>query len=125
MKSQIKMKKIIILLIMLSISFTYAQDKKETKLEKKGDLTLVTYYHDNGEVEQTGTFNADGELQGEWRSFDANGKKMALGTYQNNRKVGKWFFWDGDSLKEVDYIDSKIVGVNKWDNKTKVAVSNK
>tara|TARA_R100001369_G_scaffold89404_1_gene127008 strand:+ start:592 stop:924 length:333 start_codon:yes stop_codon:yes gene_type:complete len=110
---------------MLSISFTYAQDKKETKLEKKGDLTLVTYYHDNGEVEQTGTFNADGELQGEWRSFDANGKKMALGTYQNNRKVGKWFFWDGDSLKEVDYIDSKIVGVNKWDNKTKVAVSNK
>jgi len=122
MKAQRNMKKITILLIMLSVSFTYAQ---ETKLEKKGDLTLVTYYHDNGEVEQTGAFNADGELQGEWSSFDTNGKKMALGTYQNNRKVGKWFFWDGDSLKEVDYIDSKIVSVNKWDNKTKVAVSNK
>lgn len=119
------MKKIVLLLIILSASFTYAQDKKETKLDKKGDLTLATYYHDNGEIQQTGAFNVDGELQGEWASFDNTGKKVALGTYDNGKKVGKWFFWNEDSLKEVDYIDSKIVSVNNWDNKTKVAVSNK
>ena len=110
---------------MLSVSFTYAQDKKETKLEKKGDLTFVTYYHDNGEVQQKGAFNVKGKLQGEWTSFDINGNKVALGTYDNGKKVGKWFFWEGESLKEVDYIDSKIVNVSQWDNKTKVAVSNR
>lgn len=119
------MKKIVILLVMLTVGFTYAQDKKETKLEKKGDLTLVTYYHDNGEVQQTGAFNAEGKLQGEWTSFDLKGNKVAIGTYEAGKKVGKWFFWEGNSLKEVDYFDSKIVNVNEWDNKTEVAIRNR
>lgn len=119
------MKKIVLILIMLSVSFTYAQDKKQVKLDKKGDLTLATYYHDNGEVQQKGYFNVEGKLQGEWTSYNEDGQKVALGNYENGKKAGKWFFWDGESLKEVDYIDSKIVSVNKWDNKTKVAFSNK
>jgi antitoxin component YwqK of YwqJK toxin-antitoxin module len=119
------MKKIVMLLVMLSVGFTYAQDKIEPQLEKKGDLTLVTYFHENGEIQQLGMFNADGKLHGEWTSFDTEGNKVAVGNYEAGKKVGKWFFWTGDSLKEVDYNNSKIVSVNKWDNKTKVAVRNK
>lgn len=119
------MKKILIVLVMLCVGFTYAQDKKEPKLEKKGDITLVTYYHDNGEISQKGMFNAEGNVHGEWKMYDAKGNKIALGSYDNGKKVGKWFFWQDDSLKEVDYIDSRIVNVNQWDNKTKVAVNNK
>ncbi len=119
------MKKIVVLIVMLSVAFTYAQDKKEPKLEKKGEVTLVTYYHNNGEIQQKGAFNDDGKLQGEWISFDNKGKKVALGNYENGKKVGKWFFWNGNSLSEVDYIDSKIVNVSEWDNKTNVAVNNK
>jgi len=117
------MKKIVMMLIMLCVGFTYAQDKIQPKVEKKGDTTLVTYYHDNGEIQQTGAFDVNGKLQGEWVSFNSEGNKVAVGTYEAGKKVGKWFFWEGDSLKEVDYIDSKIVSVNKWDNKTKVAVN--
>ncbi|WP_178987207.1 toxin-antitoxin system YwqK family antitoxin [Winogradskyella schleiferi] len=119
------MKKIAIILVMLCVGFTYAQDNIQPKLEKKGDVTMATYFHDNGEVAQTGTFNAEGKLQGEWTSFDAEGNKVALGTYDAGKKVGKWFFWEDNSLKEVDYVDSKIVTVNKWDNKTTVAISNR
>lgn len=119
------MKKIAIILVMLCVSFTYAQDEKAPELVKKGDLTLVTYFHDNGEVQQTGAFNAEGKLQGEWISYDVEGNKVAVGTYEAGKKTGKWFFWEGNSLKEVDYIDSRIVSVNKWDNKTKVAVRNR
>ncbi|WP_299365310.1 nicotinic acid mononucleotide adenyltransferase [Winogradskyella sp.] len=117
------MKKIMIFLLMMSVSFIYAQDRKEPKLEKKGDMTYITYYHDNGEVSQTGQFNAEGKLHGEWRSYDIDGNKVAIGTYDNGKKVGKWFFWQGDSLKEVDYIDSKVISVNQWDNKSKVAIN--
>lgn len=119
------MKKIFILLVMLAIGFSYAQEKNIPKVEKDGDLTIVTYFHDNGEVQQTGAFDINGKLHGEWKSFDNNGNKVAIGNYDSGKKVGKWFFWEGDSLKEVDYIDSKIVSVNQWNNKTKVAIRDK
>ncbi len=119
------MKKLVLLFLMMSVSFIYAQDSVEPKLEKKGDLTYITYYHDNGEISQTGMFNAEGKVHGEWKSFDINGKRTALGNYENGKKVGKWFFWQGNSLKEVDYIDSRIVSVSQWDNKTEVALNNR
>lgn len=118
------MRNLVIVLVMLSVAFSYAQNDNEPKLEKKGDLTYATYYHDNGEISQTGTFNADGKVHGEWKSYDAEGNKLALGNYEDGKKVGKWFFWQDESLKEVDFIDSKIVSVNQWDSKTKVAINN-
>ena len=119
------MNKIVTLLLVFCVGFTFAQDKKNPKVEQKGDLTFVTYYHENGKIEQTGLFNEEGKLHGEWTSYDLEGNKVTVGTYDSGKKVGKWFFWEGDTLKEVDYIDSKIVSVNKWNNKTKVAISNK
>jgi len=107
------------------MSFTYAQEKKEPKLEKEGDFTFVTYYHDNGKISQTGMFNAEGEVHGEWKSYDIDGEKIALGNYENNKKVGKWFFWTDNKLKEVDFVDSRIVGVKEWKDKKVVAIRNR
>ncbi|WP_179351167.1 toxin-antitoxin system YwqK family antitoxin [Winogradskyella vidalii] len=109
------MKKIVMILVMLCVGFSYAQTV-QPKLEKKGDLTIATYYHDNGEVAQKGTFNADGKLQGEWTSYDVEGNKLASATYDAGKKVGKWFFWEGNSLKEVDYENNSIVSVVEWSN---------
>ncbi|WP_438964568.1 toxin-antitoxin system YwqK family antitoxin [Winogradskyella sp.] len=119
------MKKIIVFLMVFSVGFSFAQDKISPTIEKQGDLTLVTYFHDNGEVQQTGAFDNNGKLHGVWKSYDNDGKKLSIGTYENGRKVGKWLFWNGDSLKEVEFIDSKIMSVNKWNNKTKVAIRDK
>lgn len=119
------MNKIVTLILIFCVGLTFAQDKNNPKVVKKGDLTYVTYYHENGKIEQTGLFNEAGKLHGEWKSFDTSGNKVAIGNYDNGQKVGKWFFWEGDSLKEVDYIDSKIVSVNEWNNKTKVAIRDK
>lgn len=117
------MKKTLILLITLCVGFTYAQDKNEPKLEKKGDLTQVTYFHDNGIVEQKGAFDINGKLQGEWTSFDVEGNKVAVGTYEAGKKVGKWFFWADDTLREVDFVESKIANVNEWKNESKLAIN--
>lgn len=118
------MKKLLLIAVFLvSGTIAFAQNNKPT-LEKKGDLIEATYFHDNGAVAQTGFFNLDGKLQGEWKSYDTNGKKVAVGNYENGQKVGKWFFWNTNSLSEVDYSDSKIKNVNNWQRTTKV-VSNK
>ena len=41
------MKKIVVFLMVFSVGFSFAQDKVSPTIEKQGDLTLVTYYHDH------------------------------------------------------------------------------
>lgn len=110
--------------LFFSGTIAFAQNTQKPTLEKNGDLIEATYYHENGEVAQTGFFTLKGKLQGEWKSFDENGKKIAVGNYENGKKVGKWFFWESNLLSEVDYSDSKIKDVNQW-KRTSTVVSNK
>ncbi|MGH1387242.1 toxin-antitoxin system YwqK family antitoxin [Kordia sp.] len=119
------MKKLLLIAVFLVSGVTaFAQNNDKPTLEKKGDLVEATYYHENGAVAQTGFFTLQGKLQGEWKSFDTNGKKTAVGNYENGKKVGKWFFWNTNQLSEVDYSGSKVKNVNTWKRSTSV-VSNK
>ncbi|MGR7812547.1 toxin-antitoxin system YwqK family antitoxin [Lacinutrix undariae] len=118
------MKKIILVAALFFVSLSFAQDKPKVQIEKQGDLTQATYFHDNGVVEQQGTFNEEGELHGTWTSFDNAGNKVAVGNYNEGAKEGKWFFWTEDTLKEVDYRDSKVASVNQWKQSTDLAINN-
>ncbi|MEH6537051.1 MAG: nicotinic acid mononucleotide adenyltransferase [Psychroserpens sp.] len=119
------MKKIFTILLMLTVTCTFAQEKPKSDLKKDGDVTFATYYHDNGAVAQQGTFNKEGELHGVWTSYDLIGNKVTVASYENGNKVGKWLFWSGDKLREVDYKDSKITSVSEWTDKVQLAVNNK
>ena len=118
------MKKIFAIVLMLSVTLTFAQEIKKVDINKDGDLTIATYYHDNGAIEQQGPFNEAGELHGIWTSYDVEGNKTTVGNYVNGNKVGKWLFWSGDKLREVDYVDSKITSVSEWTDKVQLAVRN-
>jgi hypothetical protein len=39
-----------------------------------------------------------------------------MGEYENGQKTGKWFFWTGSTLNEVDYSNSRIADIKKWSN---------
>ena len=116
------MKRILFILLLFVGSIGMAQEQKPT-IEKKGDLYEATYYHTNGEVAQHGFFNTEGKLQGTWKSYDFNGNKVAIGNYNNGKKVGKWLFWAGDQLTEVDYKNHKMINVHQWSNKTQLAIT--
>lgn len=118
------MKKIFTIILVLSVGFTFAQEKQKVETKKDGDLTIATYYHDNGVVQQEGTFNKEGKLHGVWTSYDLQGNKLAVGNYENGRKTGKWFFWSGKTLKEVDYKNQKIANVIEWNSASDVAINN-
>ena len=106
------MKKYIILGAILFSAVTFAQDSNP-QLEIVGDLVKTTYYFDNGKIQQEGFFK-DGKLDGLWTSYDANGNKLAVANYDNGEKTGKWFFWNGSKLTEVDYSNSRIASVKTW-----------
>lgn len=112
---RMKMLKILLLsLVMLSGGALIAQENNIKKeLKKKGDLIEATFYYESGEVAQKG-FYKNGKLHGEWIAFDQNGNKKAIGKYAAGIKTGKWFFWDGDLLSEVDFQENRIASVNKW-----------
>ncbi len=99
-------------MVVFAFSLVHGQDRMVQKLNKDTNLIEATYYHDNGLIAQEGTFNLDGKLHGEWTSYDANGEKIALGSYENGLKTGKWIFWSGDEEKEVEYDNNTIASVD-------------
>ncbi len=124
------MKKIVLLVIAaLSMNMVMAQDCKKTCLKKdsyvqNGDLIEATLYHDNGVVAQTGYYTLDNKLHGEWISYDASGNKTAVASYDNGEKTGTWKFYQGETIKEVSYEDSRIAEVKTWTvTDTKVVVN--
>ena len=121
------MKKIMMFLIACCVVITVQAQEKEVKntYVKKGDRIEATIYHDNGQVSQTGYYTLAGKLTGEWVSYCKKGTKTAVAKYDNGEKVGKWFFWNGDTLTEVDYKDSQITAVNEWRNEGTRVVSNR
>ena len=109
------MKKILIMAMVLFTSVTFAQkeQKRDLKFNKETNLIDVVYYHDNGVVSQTGSYTTDGKLQGEWLSFNAEGKKTISGNYDNGKKVGKWFYYTNEIVKEVDYNANVIASLKE------------
>jgi antitoxin component YwqK of YwqJK toxin-antitoxin module len=93
---------------------SFAQQERTLKLDNDKNLIEVTYFHDNGKVSQMGFYTKGGKLHGDWLSFDINGNKTVSAKYDNGKKVGKWFYWQGDQLKEVDYSSNAVASVNEW-----------
>ena len=106
------MKKCVLFFAFLITVVSFGQQKRDLKLNKDTNLIEVVYYHDNGAVSQTGFYTAEGKLQGQWLSFDEKGTKLVLANYENGKKVGKWVYWNGDIVKEVDYTANGIAAVN-------------
>ncbi|MGX1928287.1 toxin-antitoxin system YwqK family antitoxin [Flagellimonas sp. 2504JD4-2] len=116
------MKQVIFLVTALFSVCMYAQ-KAEPTLEKVGEMVKATYFHENGEIAQTGHY-LEGKLHGQWFMYNQEGRKIASGKYVNGVKSGKWFFWEGEQLKEVDYADNRIVNVKQW-SQSEIASTNR
>ncbi|MEL4307203.1 toxin-antitoxin system YwqK family antitoxin [Joostella sp. CR20] len=110
------MKKTVLIFAMLFSLVMVAQNvENKPKLEKEGYLVKATYFHENGQIAQTGYY-LEGKLHGEWKAYNEAGKKIAMAEYDKGEKTGKWFFWNNDTLKEVNYEDNSIAKVTTWNN---------
>ncbi|SFB13179.1 hypothetical protein SAMN05660845_1792 [Flavobacterium swingsii] len=106
------MKKYMIMSALILSGVIFAQEI-EPKYEIEGNLIKATSFYENGQIKQVG-FYKDGKVQGKWISFSEVGEKLAQGEYNNGVKTGKWFFWNQNTLSEVDYSDNRVAEVKKW-----------
>lgn len=98
------MKKYISLLAAFIISVSvFAQKERTLTLNKETNLIDVVYYHDNGQISQTGSYTADGKLEGQWISYNEEGETIVTAYYKEGKKVGKWMYKIDGKIKEVDY----------------------
>lgn len=112
----------LILIAIFSISFVgFSQDKQPT-YSAEGDLVKATYYYEDGSVRVEGFFK-DKKLTGVWTSFDQKGNKTQIAEYKEGKKVGKWFVWGKNSLKEITYNNNAIVSVNDWKSESELAIN--
>jgi len=114
------MRKVVMIIAVLFSVNMYSQDTEPT-MEKVGKMVKATYFHDNGEIAQTG-YLLKGKLHGQWFMYDVNGKKIASGKYDKGKKHGKWLFWENDLLKEVDFVNNKITYVKNWNRSEVVSI---
>jgi antitoxin component YwqK of YwqJK toxin-antitoxin module len=120
------MKKTLLLFITaLLVQFTFAQKEKKNQYVAIGDTIEATLYHDNGMVAQTGFYTKDNVLDGAWVSYDAQGNKTAVASYDKGVKVGTWMFYQGEIIKEVSYSKSDIAEVKTWTVTDTRVVSNR
>ena len=107
----------------LLVSSAFSQVKTENEFVKEGNVIKATLYHENGKVSQTGFYTLDNKLEGEWVSYDIQGNKTAVAHYDNGEKVGTWYFYQGNEIKEVIFSNSKIAKVTSFKVKDAVVVS--
>lgn len=100
--------------IVFTASMVFAQNTDKNTYYLDGDVIKATIYHDNGTVAQTGYYTPDNKLTGEWVSYDVSGNKTAIAQYNNGEKVGTWYFFTNEDIKEVSYADARIAKVVTW-----------
>jgi antitoxin component YwqK of YwqJK toxin-antitoxin module len=115
------MKNFISIVILCLTIAGYAQEKQPT-FKAENDLVKATYYYEDGSIKTQGYFK-DKKLTGEWVRFDKSGNKVQIAYYSNGLKVGKWFVWEKESLKEINYKNNVIASVNVWKSESKVALN--
>lgn len=102
------------LAILFITSMALAQENKKNTYFLDGNVIEATVYHENGMVAQTGYFTKENKLTGEWVSYDLNGNKTAVAQYNNGEKVGTWYFFTNNDIKEVSYMDARVAKVVTW-----------
>lgn len=85
-------------------------------------MVKATYFHDNGEIAQVG-YMLKGKLHGKWTMFNAEGTKIASGKYIDGAKQGTWYFYEGDKVKEVEFVANKIAAVRDWNASDGITVN--
>jgi antitoxin component YwqK of YwqJK toxin-antitoxin module len=109
------MKTLITLVVMLFCITAFSQEQKITYQKMDSDLVKATYYFaDNSAiVEREGYFNKEGKLHDTWISYDLQGNKTAIATYNNGIKEGVWTYIKTDKITVVTYNENKIINIEE------------
>jgi len=99
----------------------HIQSKQQiAKTEIKGDLKEVTLYYENGTIMQHGFYTENGELHASWESYNIDGSRKCVATYNYGVKVGVWTYFKDNKITKITYDNNKIIDIKEVINDKKV-----
>ena len=93
------MKKILYIVVFTFSTIGFAQNSIEPQIEAQGNLVKATYFHDNGKVQQEGTFK-DGKLDGKWTSYNEDGSVKQVAYFKDGIKTGTWITYNNNIVAQ-------------------------
>lgn len=110
------MKKFLFVISLILITTTgYTQNNNKPQTKKKGKLTEITLYYDNGKVMQHGFYSKYGKLHGGWESYNEDGSRKCIAFYDYGVKIGTWIYWNNSTKTNVIYDNNKIISIENVD----------
>ena len=85
-----------------------------SKHEIKVDLTEITLYYENGPIMQQGFYIADSKLHASWESYNSDGSKKCIASYNYGVKISIWTYWSGNKITKLTYDNNKIVNIEEF-----------
>lgn len=101
----------IVIALFVLTGFAQKQRIDYEKVNKKVKATY--YYQDNATIEKVGFFNAKGDLDGTWTSYDMEGNITIIANYKKGKKDGVWEYYKPTVINIVTYKNNKIIAIRK------------
>lgn len=81
-----------------------------------GTVRIASIYNDNGVLISEGIVDDEGNRNGPWKDFFADGTLIAEGAYVNSRRTGIWKFYNASGKLEQagSYSNGRIDGTWRW-----------
>ncbi|MDX9902679.1 MAG: toxin-antitoxin system YwqK family antitoxin [Bacteroidales bacterium] len=81
-----------------------------------GTVRIASIYNDNGVLISEGIVDDEGNRNGPWKDFSADGTLIAEGAYVNSRRTGTWKFYNASGKLEQagSYSNGRIDGTWRW-----------
>lgn len=70
-------------------------------------------YHNNGNIFESEYYNSKGLKNGLWTYYFENGNKMEEDEFNNDRKIGRWEFWQDNELSLMKQIIMDLLWMKK------------
>jgi antitoxin component YwqK of YwqJK toxin-antitoxin module len=83
------------------------------KAEEEDGLFTHTTFYDNSGVKRFGSYNREtGSAEDKWEYYGVNGRKTAVGKFQDNTRSGdwKWYYASGKVKSEANLENGKVNG---------------
>ncbi|NLP57697.1 toxin-antitoxin system YwqK family antitoxin [Lutibacter sp. B1] len=115
------MKNLLLTFVTLFSTFVvFSQENDIRKIEKKGDLLEVKLYYENGNIMQHGFYTEDGKLHATWESFNLDGSRKCIATYNYGVKVGTWTYWSENKITKIVYDNNNIISIEETELTEKI-----
>jgi len=107
------MKNLFSIIVALFVLTGFAQ-KQRIDYEKVNKKVKATYYYqDNASIEKVGFFDAKGNLDSTWTSYDRDGNITIIANYKKGKKDGVWKYYKPTVINIVTYENNKITSIQK------------